>query len=227
MKTSSGALLINGAKAVFTQLSFLLNTLLFFHCRDNRKRGDGGGGNSGRLNMGLSSGLTPQMDLIVLRNSIFCHSVGTLRPSPGPPRCSRRGALINSTQGVELRNWVLPRIKPWESGVERERRGGRLGEVVAAVGGGCFRIILQMLPLSHLDTSHTRSLPHHVMCTCSSAHTAAYCIHNTHNIITHEHTHTHTHTHTLKHTVRNLPVNTLIALPLGKLLYALISSVIF
>lgn len=41
--------------------------------------------------MGLSSGLTLQMDLIVLRNSIFCHSACTLCPSLGPPDCSERG----------------------------------------------------------------------------------------------------------------------------------------
>lgn len=40
--------------------------------------------------MGLSSGLTLQMDLIVLRNSIFCHSAGTLCPSLGPD-CSEPG----------------------------------------------------------------------------------------------------------------------------------------
>lgn len=40
--------------------------------------------------MGFSSGLTLQMDLIVLRNSIFCHSACAPCPSP-EPGCSRRG----------------------------------------------------------------------------------------------------------------------------------------
>lgn len=41
------------------------------------------------LNMGFSAGLTLQMDLIVLRNSIFCHSACMPCPSPGPS-CSQR-----------------------------------------------------------------------------------------------------------------------------------------
>lgn len=81
--------------------------------------------------MGLSSGLTLQMDLIVLRNSIFCHSECTLCLSLGSD-CSER-ALINSTQSVELRNWVLPQIKPWERAMDREHEWK---EWETQIGGG-------------------------------------------------------------------------------------------
>lgn len=59
-----------------------------------------GGLKSVWLNMGFSSGLTLQMDLIVLRNSIFCHSACMLCvPAPAPPQpfprpsCRQRGPL--------------------------------------------------------------------------------------------------------------------------------------
>lgn len=58
-----------------------------------------------QLNMGFSAGLTLQMDLIVLRNSIFCHSAcvrACLVPHQG--RAAANAALINSTQGVKLSN---------------------------------------------------------------------------------------------------------------------------
>lgn len=108
-----------------------------------------GGWNSSWLNMAPSSGLTLQMDLIVSRNLILCHSVATRCPLWGPTAASR--ALINSTQGVEMRNWVLPQIQPWEGtkGSEQDREGRQ-----RETGG--LGIILQMLPLSNLDTSHTR-----------------------------------------------------------------------
>lgn len=67
---------------------------------NNRKQGNGGG-HSGWLNMGLSSGLTLQMDLIVSRNLIFCHSAGTLCPLWGPTAASGGPYQQHSGCGIE------------------------------------------------------------------------------------------------------------------------------
>lgn len=141
------------------------------------KQGDAGW-NSGWLNMGLSSGLTLQMDLIVLRNSIFCHSAGTQCPSLGPD-CSKRGPYQrHSGCGIEelssASNQTMRKNdrEEWE----KRRRGKKKREKKMWERGG--GVILQMLLLSHLDTNHTHTLTYR-MCTCSSTHTSIYCMYNT------------------------------------------------
>lgn len=63
-------------------------TLLFFSVQQ-RETGEMVAETVAWLNMGFSVGLTLQMDLIVLRNSIFCHSACMPCPSPAPG-CSQR-----------------------------------------------------------------------------------------------------------------------------------------
>lgn len=80
-----------------------------------------GGLKSVWLNMDFSSGLTLQMDLIVMRNSIFCHSACMLcvpapRPPPLPrPSCRQRGPLSPALRVCRIE----------ESGSARDQMVGR------------------------------------------------------------------------------------------------------
>lgn len=81
-----------------------------------------GGLKSVWLNTGFSSSLTPQMDLIVLRNSIFCRSACTLCvPAPRPPRGPAAASVASYQQHsgcAEMRSQV-------QTAGRGERRRGR------------------------------------------------------------------------------------------------------
>lgn len=81
--------------------------------------------------MGLSSGLTLQMDLIVLRNSIFWQLACTPCPSLGPD-CSEQGPYQqHSGCGIEelssASNQTMRKSEQERERDAREDEGGRFG----------------------------------------------------------------------------------------------------
>jgi len=158
--------------------------------------------------MGLLSGLTLQMDLIVLRNSIFCHFFGPTVPSLGPD-CSERGPYQPlSGCGIEelssASNQTMRRNERERVELRRRERRGRERNREGGVG-----IILQTLPLAHKPHTHT----HTSACTCSRTHKRKL-----HAL----HMDTQEYTHCIKFAREHID-----AAPTGQLLYTPISSVIF
>ncbi|CAK6949864.1 Hypothetical predicted protein [Scomber scombrus] len=115
------------------------------------------------------------MDLIVLRNSIFCHSAGALCPSQGPD-CSKRGPYQQhsgcgieelssaSNQTMRKNDREKTGVREMETGKEEEREKDP-GEEWREWGHQDNPPDASTLP--HRHKPHT--LTHH-MCTCSSTH---------------------------------------------------------
>lgn len=135
--------------------------------------------------MGFSSGLTLQMDLIVLRNSIFCHSACTLCPSLGPD-CSQRGPYQqHSGCGIEqlssASDQTTRKSDTERTGVRRRRRrewqrGRRVQDKILR----CFHGIVVMHPPTQ---THTRTSCVHLF---MHAEVHKICLTHAYTIITHE-----------------------------------------
>lgn len=109
-----------------------------------------------RLNMGFSAGLTLQMDLIVLRNSISCHSACVPCPSPGPG-CSQCSPYQQHSgcETEQLSSASDPKLWKRVTGKWTGVRGTGTGREENNFLGGCccWRCRLCALFHSHLRVS--------------------------------------------------------------------------